>query len=130
MNLAGLMYNVIDMGPSDQPPTPDIEDETPPPSAEEDTKEEEFVGENELMDREEEPCEEPLKEGNPKEKPLEEHDPKEDSMKDKDPGEELEEEPLEENDHEEEQPMEEELRRTHLRKNSSLRLPLEARKMW
>ena len=39
-------------GPYDQPPIPDIEDETSPPSAEENTENKEPVGENELIDGE------------------------------------------------------------------------------
>jgi len=35
--------HLIDVGPNNQPATPDTEDETPPPPAEEDTEDEESV---------------------------------------------------------------------------------------
>lgn len=69
MNLAGQVDHLINMGPYDQPSTPDTKYETPPPPAEED-EEEEYVGENEIMDRKDELGEEPIDEGNPREEPL------------------------------------------------------------
>ena len=38
MNLVELVDRVIDIGPYDQPPTPDIDNETPPPREKDDTK--------------------------------------------------------------------------------------------
>ena len=60
-------------------------------------EEEESVGGNETVDREEEPGEEPIEDGDPNEEPLEEEDPEEDPIEGEDP----EEEPLEEEDPEE-----------------------------
>ena len=48
------MDHLIDVGPYDHPPTPNAEDEAPPPPIGEDTKEEDSVGGNELVDGEEE----------------------------------------------------------------------------
>jgi len=73
------------------------------PQAEEDTENDESIGENELMGREDELEEEPIKEGNPREEPSVEYELKED------PGEDTEEEPLEEDDPKED-PMKEEPR--------------------
>jgi len=92
MNMDGLVDYLIDIGPHDQPFPPDIEDDTPPPPAEEDTEDDEFVRENKLMEREDELAEESIQEGNPREEPSVEYEPKEDL------GEDLEEEPLEEDD--------------------------------
>ena len=46
------MDHLLDLGPYDQPPTPNTEDGTPPPPAGEDTEVEESVGKNKLVDGE------------------------------------------------------------------------------
>jgi len=43
-----LVDYLIDIGPYDEPSTPDTEDDTPPPPLEEDIENDESVGENEL----------------------------------------------------------------------------------
>ena len=91
-DLEELVDHLINVGPNDQPSTPNNEDKTPPPPVEEDTKDEESVGENRLID--EELREEHIKE----EEPLDEKDPKEDPMEEEDPKEEPKEESLEEDD--------------------------------
>jgi len=53
MTMDGLLDYLKDIGPYDEPPTLDTEDDTPP-SPEEDTKDDESVGENELKGSEDE----------------------------------------------------------------------------
>ena len=53
MTMDGLLDYLKDIGPYDEPPTLDTEDDTPPPP-EEDTKDDESVGENELKGSEDE----------------------------------------------------------------------------
>jgi len=59
MTMGELVDYLIDIGPYEEPPTPDREDDTPPPPPEEDTKDDESVGENELKGSKDELEEEP-----------------------------------------------------------------------
>ena len=68
LDLHGLVDRFIDIGPYDEPPTPDTEDDTPPLTAKEDTEDEGSVGENGPMN--EESGEERIEEEDPREEPL------------------------------------------------------------
>jgi len=63
MTMDGLVDYLKDIGPYDEPRTPDTEDDTLSPPPEEDTKDDESVGENELRDNEDELEAEPIAEG-------------------------------------------------------------------
>ena len=78
-NLNELVDHLMDVGPYDEPPTPDSEDANPPPPVEGDTEEEEMKGKKGLMIEEprEESEEEEAPYENPEEEPMEE-DPEED----------------------------------------------------
>ena len=89
LDMGRLVECLMDIGPYDEPPTPDTKDDTSPPPVEEDTKDDEFMGENKLMEREDGLAGEHIKEGNPREEPSVEYEPDEDS------GEDAKEEPLE-----------------------------------
>ena len=73
-NLNELVDYLIDIGPYDEPPTPDSGDANPPPPVEEDTDEE-----GDPMGKED-PEEDPMEEEDPEEDPEEypEEDPEED----------------------------------------------------
>ena len=110
-----------DIGPFDEPPTPDTGDDTPPPPPpNEDTEEDESVWENKLRGNYGELEEEPIAKGDPRgelsveyeleqdpgrEEPLAEYEPKEDPMEEEDPEEDPKEdlikEPLQESNPEE-----------------------------
>jgi len=105
LDLHGLVDRLIDIGPYDEPPTLDTEDDTLPPRTEEDTEDEESVGENGPMndpkedsieekdlkkDLDEEPKKEPLEVEKPEEEPLENEDSEEEALIEED----LEEDPV------------------------------------
>ena len=54
LDLNGLVDDLIDITPYDEPPTPDTKDDTQPPPAEEDTEDEKSIGKSEPRDREDE----------------------------------------------------------------------------
>ena len=61
MNMDGLVEYVIEIGPYDETPTLDTEDDTPPTPPEEDTEDDESIRENELNGSEDELKAEPLR---------------------------------------------------------------------
>ena len=109
MNIAELVNQLIEIGPYDQPPTPDTDDETPTPREKEDIedsaiikpklpKEVEFQEENDLWEEEEDLEEELIKKEDLEKEPIEAEDPEEEPIEEDDP----EEEPLEKENPEEE----------------------------
>jgi len=78
MTMNGLVDCLEDIGPYNKPPTPDTEDDIPPSPREEDTKDDESGGENELRSSEDELEAEPIAEGDPGGEPSIEYELEED----------------------------------------------------
>jgi len=77
MDMDGLVEYLMDIGPDDEPPTLDTEDDTPP-RPKEDIEDDESIRENELKHSEDELEAKPIEQENPREEPSTEYEPEED----------------------------------------------------